>query len=89
MPLGSISLNEDINPILLGFNFSRPAWVSLTAFDPTLVYCTQKHTNGVCLLWQPVSVVQRSRQLSMPAPFIITQMQPVLSQMSIRTWEPG
>ena len=35
----------------------------LIAPEPALVYSTQKHTNGIWVLWRPVSVAQRSRQL--------------------------
>ena len=63
-PLDSISLLKMLPQRHQDLAFPNQHGSGLFASELALVYSTQKRTNGVWLLRQPVSVAQRNRQLS-------------------------
>ena len=55
---------KDTSLTSTGISLPKPGWSRLTVSKLVLIYSAQKRTNEVWFLRRPVSVAQRSRQLS-------------------------
>ena len=89
-PLDSIGLLKMLPQRHQDLAFPNLHGSGLIASELTLVYSTQKRTNGVWLLRRPVSVAQRNRQLSSQWYLSPSQSKwSSCSQTSTRIWWPG